>query len=290
MRFISLIILFTFSYICNAQSSLIDLRLDQEDKSRESSFAIIPHKPNYIMPFNFNDKIKGYNNYSSDGNEQAIDSRDWQEIEMKFQVSFKMPIWVDIADLPISFYAAYTQVSFWQAYNAEHSSPFRETNYEPEAFLLWRQDKDIGLGWKLKLASFAFTHQSNGRGDPISRSWNRVSSSFSFEKDNLTLTLNPWHRIKESASEDNNPDLLDYYGHGKINAIYKAQDHTFVVTSRNNLESGFSKGSVELSWSFPLHGKLRGYLQVFSGYGNSMIEYNKYTNTVGFGIALTDWL
>lgn len=290
MRFIYILPLCIFCSLCIADPSLIDLRLEQENKNSESRFAIIAHKPNYLLPFNFNHKIKGYNSGSMDGSEQRIDSRDLQNVEAKFQVSFKMPVWINIADLPISLYAAYTQVSFWQAYNAAHSSPFRETNYEPEVFALWQQNKDLPLGWKFKLASVSLTHQSNGRGEPISRSWNRIGSSFSFEKENLTVTVNPWLRIAEPSSEDNNPDLLDYYGHGKINAIYKAQEHTFVMTSRNNIESGFSKGSVEFSWSFPLHGKVRGYFQLFSGYGNSMIEYNKYTNTVGLGISLTDWL
>ena len=62
--------------------------------------------------------------------------------------------------------------------------------------------------------------------------------------------------------------------------------------SRNNLESGFSKGAVELSWSFPLwnYPYFKGYVQYFTGYGESLIDYNNYVNTIGVGVAISDWL
>jgi len=285
MRFLFLICLFLFSFYTVAEESPIDQRIAQEKNIQEVKFSIIPHKPNYLLPVTFNQKIQSYAVYKDTLSDEKL-----QDIEIKFQISFKIPLLVDIAELPISVYFGYTQVSLWQAYNAVNSSPFRETNYEPEIMSLWHQDKSLGLGWKFKLASLSFTHQSNGRSDPISRSWNRIESNLLFERGNLTVAMNPWLRIEESASEDNNPDLLDYYGHGKIYVFYKYQDNSFSLLSRNNLESGFSKGAIEFAWSFPVHGRVRGYFQVFSGYGNSLIGYNEYTNTIGLGISLTDWL
>ncbi|WP_019613707.1 phospholipase A [Psychromonas ossibalaenae] len=285
MRFIFSLFILLYSFPTLAKQSAVDQRLQQEKNLEQVNFSITPHKPTYILPFNYNDKIDSYDVYRNAGDDHQA-----QNMEMKFQISFKMPIAQNIADLPLSVYFAYTQLSFWQAYNTEQSSPFRETNYEPEVFALWQQDQELGAGWKFKLATLSFTHQSNGRSEPISRSWNRFDAKFLFEKNDFIFVVNPWHRISESAEEDNNPDLLDYYGHGKMSVIYKRSSSTFTLTSRNNLESGFSKGSTEFSWSFPIHGNLRGYLQVFSGYGNSMIEYNEYTNTIGLGISLTDWL
>jgi phospholipase A1 len=283
--FVSFFILI-LSFFTIAEESAISQRIDQEKGLEGVTFSLTPHKPNYILPFVYNDKIQSYDAYPIDEN----GNNEIQKLEMEFQISFKMPIFVDIADLPLSVYFAYTQVSLWQAYNTANSSPFRETNYEPEIFATWQKDKNLGLGWNFKFASFGFSHQSNGRTEPLSRSWNRLNANVVFENNNFVVALNPWYRFDEPQSKDNNPDLLDYYGHGKVTLAYKVKQHTLSLMSRNNLESGFSRGALEASWSFPIHNKVRGYLQIFSGYGNSMIEYDHYTKTIGLGISLTDWL
>jgi len=265
--------------------SAIDQRLDDETKVEESKFSLIPHKPTYLLPFNFNDKLKDYSLY-----QDSEDLSDTQRTEIKYQISFKVPLIHHIGHLPISGYIAYTQTSFWQAYNTEESAPFRETNYEPELFLRWDINKELPSNWYLKGISMGFAHQSNGRSEPISRSWNRLNSSFVFGKENVAIAITPWYRIEESEADDDNPDLLDYYGHGQMTLVYKNADRVFAIISRNNIESGFSKGSVQASLSFPLFENVRGYVQVFSGYGNSLIEYNVYTNTIGIGISINDFL
>jgi phospholipase A1 len=61
---------------------------------------------------------------------------------------------------------------------------------------------------------------------------------------------------------------------------------------RNHLESGFKKGAAELSWSFALwkYRFLKGYVQYFNGYGESLIDYNQHSNSLGIGLLVTDWL
>jgi phospholipase A1 len=46
---------------------------------------------------------------------------------------------------------------------------------------------------------------------------------------------------------------------------------------------------MEFTWSFPVAGKLRGYLEVFHGYGESLIDYNHRATYVGVGVSLLDW-
>ena len=57
---------------------------------------------------------------------------------------------------------------------------------------------------------------------------------------------------------------------------------------RGNPSAG--QGSVGVDWSFPIHRNLKGYLQVFSGYGETLIDYNHRQNVIGFGVSLVDWM
>ena len=88
---------------------------------------------------------------------------------------------------------------------------------------------------------------------------------------------------------DDNPDITDYYGYGKLSALYRWRGNSFSASVRGNLGTG--KGAVEAGWfSPPLFGPLRGYVQVFSGYGESLIDYNWNQTTIGAGIAISDGL
>jgi phospholipase A1 len=81
-------------------------------------------------------------------------------------------------------------------------------------------------------------------------------------------------------------------GTGKLRLVYGRKGHVFSAMLRNQLESGFDRGATELSWSFPVfdYPYLRGYVQYFPGYGESLIDYNQKVNRIGVGISVTDWL
>ena len=53
---------------------------------------------------------------------------------------------------------------------------------------------------------------------------------------------------------------------------------------------GENKGAVELNWSFPLAGQIKGVIQCFYGYGETLLDYNEIDQRIGFGFLLADWL
>ena len=197
---------------------------------------------------------------SSDGPQGGESAGDEpKSTELKFQLSFKARLW-ETTDRGAAVWLGYTQQSHWQILDAGLSRPFRETNYMPEIFGSFRPGVDFG-GWQWNLLNFGYTHQSNGRSDPISRSWDRLFVEAAIERDNFVLLARAWTRITEADYEDDNPDIVDYYGHGEITGIYKWRDNSFTLMGRGNLSTG--KGAAQFTWATrPLLGPLRGYVPV----------------------------
>jgi phospholipase A1 len=241
------------------------------------------HQPNYLL----------LGRYTSDVNTEPYDplfeafdeDEDFRNVEAKFQLSVKGRL-ATTDDHRWGLWFAYTQQSHWQMYSAENSRPFRETNYSPEIFGSFRPGVEVaGMQWNL--LNFGFTHQSNGRSDPISRSWDRLFVEAGLERGNFVLLARAWTRVELGDYEDDNPDIVDYYGHGEITGVYAWRDNTVSLMARGNLSTG--KGAAQFTWaSRPLLGPLRGYLQVFTGYGESMIDYDWRQTTIGLGVTLNE--
>ncbi len=277
----------TYVVAAEEEIAVVEDRMRQDRKHVLQPFTLMTHKPNYIL-------LAAYNasGYDSKPVQDAFNDPDfeWDDTEAQFQLSIKFPLLVNLFNDTVDVYGAYTNRSFWQIYN-EDSSPFRETNHEPEIWVQFHSGWEL-WGFKNTWNSFGLNHQSNGQGGVLSRSWNRIFAWFTVERGNLAMSIKPWYRIPEDADSDDNPDITDYLGHYELSASYKWGENVFSIMSRNNLESGFKKGAVELSWSFPLWDwpYLKGYVQYFNGYGQSLIDYNQHSNTIGIGFSLTDWL
>jgi len=261
-------------------------RLREEHQVEEEAFVITPYLPNYVL--------LGANNFSEpnvDPYRIALDDPDFDldDMEVKFQLSLKFPLAKSLIGNNGDLYAAYTNRSFWQAYNTDNSSPFRETNHQPEMWMRFYSGWNV-WGMRNVLNDVGLVHQSNGRGGNLSRSWNRLYARFVFEKENLAFSFQPWYRFKEDEEKDNNPDIEDYLGNFEFTTAYKADKHEFSLMFRNNLKSEDNRGAVQLDWSFPIHDRMNGYVQWFNGYGESLIDYDHNVNSVGIGIKLTDWL
>lgn len=237
-----------------------------------------PYRRNYILPVTYNSRLND-NQLPEGGGGFEPD-----EVEIKFQLSFELPVWEDILVDNLDLYFAYTQLSFFQAYNTEYSSPFRDTSYEPELGLNWHPDLSWS-GWDIESLRLALNHQSNGQTESLSRSWNRLVGQVKVRHDDVGLGVRFWKRLTESSKDDDNPDIVDYLGHGELFAGYDRGSHRYGLMLRNP----FEYPTVQLDWSYLLTDNVRLYVQYFNGYGESLIDYNRRANRIGVGFLLNEW-
>lgn len=271
------------------ETNSVENRLTQEKKAFENSFLLIPHKANYILPLTY--LHRKHEEVNAEGN------MDMQSLEAKFQISLKVPLWTKplFGDNGYLF-GAYTNTSAWQAYNREESSPFRDSNHEPEIFM------QFNTPWKwgdlsIPTMTPGFSHQSNGQPVERSRSWNRIYLSTTFAYKDWYVVFKPWWRLPEKekrrptdAKGDDNPDIHQYYGYFELNVIKPFGDNTVNVMLRNNLNGNNNRGAIEVNYTYPLNKRIRGYVQLFHGYGDMMLDYQYRNTRIGFGFMFNDWL
>ncbi len=271
--------------------SLVKERIKREREVQDNRSVLLAHKRNYFLPFTW---AKEPNNAVFDNNGGADGSLD--NLEAQFQISLKLPFAEGLFTEQGTLYGAFTLRAFWQVYNKDISAPFRETNYEPEIFWITPVPWTV-FGGDATLVALGLSHQSNGRTQPYSRSWNRVYGSLIWERWRYVFHLKAWWRIPEDEKDDpsdpegdDNPDIEDYMGNFEFTMVYRQANHEYSAQLRNNLDFDENYGALQLDWTFPLSGRFRGYLQYFNGYGESLIDYNAHIQRIGIGILLTDLL
>ena len=260
------------------------------DKNNENGvFSIREYEPMYIMPAWY----RSSPNYtpSTPTRGVAIDAVHTQQkrIETKMQISLKTKIAEDLFGTHADLWAGYTQQSNWQVYNrGKKSAPFRNSDYAPELFITQPVKANLPFGGKLRMLGVGYIHQSNGQSQPLSRSWNRIYAMAGMEWGKLSVIPRIWARLDPGADKDDNPDIMHYMGYGDLRIAYQFNNkHALSSTLRYNPKH--SKGAVQLNYTFPLKGNLKGYVQGFYGYGESLIDYNHKQKGIGLGIMFNGW-
>lgn len=252
----------------------VDLHQNDEGnellKTLDNNFGLRPYHSNYILPLTYDTTSH------EDGRKHT---------ETAFQVSFKKDVFNNVFGFDETIGFAYTQRSWWQI--TQESSPFRETNYLPEIYV---QLPNQNTNSMIKGAQFGFIHESNGQGLEAgkSRSWNRLYLEGYLKYGDTYIVPRIWYRIPESQADDDNRDIEDYLGYGDLTVFIPYEKSLVKVLIRNNLDFSDNRGAIQIDWTYPLWDTgLFGYVQYFNGYGESLIDYNKKTNRIGVGIALS---
>lgn len=230
-----------------------------------------------------------------------------QEINQKNEVRIQISLRTKLAsglltpkdsNAQDSIWAAYTQNSYWQLFNKDDSSPFRTTDHQPEIFYIYPTTYQLPFDWKLRYTGVGVRHHSNGQRDPWSRSWNSAYVMGGAEyKDRWLVQLKAWDRISSLAKNDDNPDVQKYWGNTEVRLGWKMDArNSFSLTARGAAFAGHGYGSGRLEWFHALGSEWLGqksnlqfYVQLFSGYGESLIDYNFKRTTVSVGLSLLDF-
>ena len=281
INLISTISVFSVSHVVFADTKPHNIINNTSNNKSGYIFKIMPYKENYLLIFNYSDRP--YDSFYNSNN-IAPNDENVKKSEVEFQFSIMHGIVESIAGYDNELFLTYTQKSFWQLYSK--SAWFRETNYEPE--LLFRMHTDYQLNqWFFKNTDLSLNHESNGRGGDAERSWNRIILAQELERSNWNFKLSVWSRLK--IGTDYNPNITDYLGHGSFEITRLFDEFKISFLTQNNFESGFSRGAETLSLSYKIGNGFAAYIKLFSGYGQSLAEYDHYTNSIGIGFTLSDW-
>jgi outer membrane phospholipase A len=210
----------------------------------------------------------------------------------KFQFSFKYKL-ADLGDKNAaatlnSLQLGYTERSLWDVDSV--SSPFYDTSYMPELFWEWIKfpaKMQSGLSWNG--FQLGVKHESNGKGGDDSRSVNIAYLRTPF----FVGPVDGWHLIlfpEVWTYLGGGEDIAEYRGYGQVRGSFgqaKGPLLAFAVMAGK----GLHHGSVQLGMTYPVHVRFLGssmfvLAQYFNGYGESILSYDRKSESIRLGIAL----
>ena len=294
--YIILVVLATYMFAADSIANVVDeskSKIETEnitnDKSKENmqqwmnaEFGLQPYRTNYLLPFSIANRT--YQSHTA--------GESFKDKEAEIQVSLKLKVAKNLFGLDEKYYLSYTQHAFWQIYT--QSAPFRESLYNPEAFVIFPiSDKQSCL--QMRSLKFAIAHKSNGQpntednpaynGFNLSKSINYVYATLRLQHKTLISDLTFMTPYLGSSDLTDNPDIMKYMGYTKVKFTYFYNKNMFTFMVRGNLDS--RKGAVEGTYSYPVYKSTYLYAKVFSGYMESLIDYNHYITKFSIGFSFS---
>ncbi len=268
-------------------SSLLSKYWELDDADKRGIFNFVGYQPNYVLPVHITNRI---NRAPQSPTQTTVLQQDYRRAEAKFQLSLRTKLAQGVPLIGGDLWVGFTQQVLWQIYNGADSKPFRNTDYQPEAIYVLPTAKglrDLPFDWKWRYTQLGLAHQSNGQSDPLSRSWNRVYIAAGFDRSPWAFTARYNQRLNEDIATDNNPDLMSFRGRGEFQLTWAQGLQTASLLYRTSLRN-VTYGAVQAEWTYPIFADqpngLRWFVQGFSGYGETLTDYNFRQTSIGAGV------
>ena len=201
---------------------------------------------------------------------------------VKFQISIAQRLTKSTLPWNTYLYLFYSQKCFWNV--LEESLPMTDLNFNPGIGLatpLFVKDRIIGKFMML------LEHESNGKDGLNSRSWNKISFGASVMVDpNFIIHGKVWIPIIDG---ENNKDILDYCGIYQTGISFTTSNKRFgasvLLVKRRGWELNYNT-TVELNYRLFKGENQYMFLQYYNGYGEGLLEYNKFHSQLRLGIVI----
>lgn len=205
-----------------------------------------------------------------------------QNTNIKFQISVAQRLTRSTLAWGTYLYLFYTQKCFWNV--LENSMPMTDLNFNPGIGLtkpLFVKNRYIG-----KL-TFMIEHESNGRDSIQSRSWNRVALAANvFVTKNLMVHGKIWAPIVDG---ENNRDIVDYCGFWQAGVQVVSDNRRFSGGITMVKRKGWNLNAnviIDLSYRIFKRDNQFLFLQYYNGYGEGLLEYNKFHSQLRIGLLI----
>lgn len=91
-------------------------------------------------------------------------------------------------------------------------------------------------GWTLRDIEMGYNHDSNGRSDPTSRSWNRLYARLMAQNGNWLVEVKPRYVV---GNTDDNPDITKYMGYYRLKVGYQLGEAILSAQGQYNWNTGY---------------------------------------------------
>lgn len=202
--------------------------------------------------------------------------------DAKFQISLRHRLYRKLLPFKTYVFFTYTQKSFWNIYRK--SAPFADNNYNPTIGFGRNFIRNHRIEW---MGMLQFEHESNGRDSIWSRSWNRVTFTAIYLPDaHFSFQAKAWIAMQVAKE---NKHLTRYAGIGHLAATYVNNDGRLSCSALLIKRGGWN---LNANWQLQLAYRLFKednqylFLQIYTGYGESMMDYNQYRHFVRLGVVI----